>query len=99
MIAVVVVGLGLVGWLAPAAGAFAFRSAHGSPYAVGGPSSSVAVGDFNGEGGPDLAVLLSDDTVAVLLGSGGGTFTPAPGSPIALGRQPGHDRGGRLQWR
>src|SRR5207302_5681521 len=38
-------------------------------YAVGSSPESVAVGDFNGDGIPDLAAAnLGDDTVSVLLG-------------------------------
>jgi hypothetical protein len=40
---------------------------------------SIAIGDFNHDGSPDLAVTSVDDnTVTILLGSGDGTFTPAP---------------------
>jgi hypothetical protein len=49
---------------------------------VGARPTSVAVGDFNGDGIPDLAVANSaDNTVTVLLGNGDGTFTfkSAPG--------------------
>ena len=43
---------------------------------------SRAVGDFNGDGKPDLAVAnANDNTVSVLLGNGTGGFTAAPGSP------------------
>ena len=46
-----------------------------TPYAVGIQPYAVAVGDFDGDGKPDLAVTnVGDDTVSVLLGRGGGGF-------------------------
>jgi len=49
----------------------------------------VAVGDFNGDGKPDLAIAnKSDFTVTVLLGNGTGEFTAAPGSPLSVGAEP-----------
>jgi len=66
-----------------------FTSAPGSPISVGSQPNVVAVGDFNGDGIPDLAVVNgAADTVSVLLGNGNGTYTPAPGSPIAVGDAP-----------
>jgi hypothetical protein len=47
-------------------------------YAVGANPQAVAVGDFNGDGIPDLAVANADDnTVSILLGQGDGTFVNA----------------------
>jgi len=46
-------------------------------YATGSYPFSVAVGDLNGDGKPDLAVTnTADNTVSILLGNGDGTFQP-----------------------
>ncbi|MGC1106278.1 MAG: VCBS repeat-containing protein [Candidatus Acidiferrales bacterium] len=66
-----------------------FTQATGSPITVGNNPSAIVAGDFNGDGKLDLAIAnLNDNTVTILLGNGDGTFTPAPGSPIAVGTAP-----------
>ena len=46
---------------------------------TGPDPSTVAVGDFNNDGIPDLAIANGDATLTILLGNGDGTFTPAAG--------------------
>ena len=46
-------------------------------YDAGGRSRFVAVGDFNGDGKPDLAVASGLGNVSVLLGNGDGSFGSA----------------------
>src|SRR4051794_30108730 len=55
-----------------------------SPSSAGnGFSPAVAVGDFNGDGKPDLVVTNSiDNTVSVLPGNGDGTFGPQNTFPV-----------------
>jgi hypothetical protein len=70
-------------------GSGGFSPVPGSPFSVGAGPNSVAVGDFNGDHIPDLAVAnASDDTVSVLLGTGSGGFIPAVGSPLTVGSSP-----------
>jgi hypothetical protein len=50
---------------------------------------SIAVGDFNHDGKPDLVETSDfDNAVYIYLGNGDGTFTPAPGSPVTVGNFP-----------
>src|ERR1700683_4293496 len=66
-----------------------FTPAPGSPFPVGSLPQFVAMGDFNGDGKLDLATANYEaDTITVLLGDGRGGFTPAPGSPFAVGSGP-----------
>jgi hypothetical protein len=74
-----------------------FAQAPGSPLEVGmeAEPSSVAIGDFNGDGHPDLAFAdcgagtgcsgVGETRVSVFLGDGSGRFVEAPGSPFPLG--------------
>jgi hypothetical protein len=74
-------------------GAGGFTPAGGSPFAAGTFVRGVAVGDFNADGKPDIAISnVLDGTVTVLLGDGSGGFTPASGSPVATGNAPGRWR-------
>jgi Bacterial Ig-like domain (group 3)/FG-GAP-like repeat len=70
-----------------------FQPPAGNPMPVGGSPESIAVGDFNGDGNADLAIVNSNvntarsGTLTILLGNGNGTFTQAPVSP-ATGNLP-----------
>jgi hypothetical protein len=56
-------------------------------YAAGGSPWSVAAADFNGDSDPDLAVAnITSDTVSILLGGPGGTFTGP--TDLAAGTRP-----------
>jgi hypothetical protein len=70
-----------------------FSPAPGSPFSVGVNPAALVVGDFNSDGKPDIAVAnegtnSTNGNVAVLLGTGTGAFTPAPGSPFTAGVNP-----------
>ena len=56
-------------------------------FLVGDDPTSLAVGDFNGDGKPDLVVSnYKSDTISVLLGNGNGTFQAQ--QTLAVGQQP-----------
>jgi hypothetical protein len=52
-------------------------------FPVGSSPWQIVVGDFNGDGVPDMATAnFSDSTVSVLLNVGGGSFAPAGTYPV-----------------
>ena len=71
-----------VGTAALGQGATAVSWLNPQSLTIGQLLGSVAIGDFNGDGIPDLAVANEDiNNVAILLGNGNGTFTQTPVSP------------------
>jgi len=64
----------------------------GSPVqnvSTGGSPMYALVGRFNDDVYPDIATAnLSGNNVSILLGNGTGTFTDAPGSPVAMAASP-----------
>jgi uncharacterized protein (TIGR03437 family) len=60
--------------------------APGSPYITGPQSTSIASGDFNGDGLPDLVVASTGQaaTLTILLATPSGGFVPAPAGPITI---------------
>ena len=69
-------------------GSGGFTAATGSPFAAGSLPYSLTLGDFNGDGIPDIATASFFGTVTVLLGNGSGGFTQVAGSPFAAGTNP-----------
>jgi VCBS repeat protein/FG-GAP repeat protein len=64
--------------------------AQGPAVPTGSDPTSIVAGDLNRDGKPDLAVSnSSSNNVNIFLGNGNGGLTEPPGSPIALGTQPG----------
>jgi hypothetical protein len=60
-----------------------FSASSGSPFSTGQGPSAIAVGDFNGDGKPDLAITNgTDSTATILLGDNTGVFVQAPQSPL-----------------
>jgi len=74
-----------------------FHEAEGSPFPCGDSPFGVAIGDVNGDGKPDLAIVNSPsitasntgrDGLTILIGNGKGQFTTMPGSPFMTGKSP-----------
>jgi hypothetical protein len=68
-----------------------------SPFACGDSPFGVTIGDINGDGKPDLAIVNSPtitssntgrDGLTVLIGDGRGKFVIMPGSPFTTGKSP-----------
>jgi hypothetical protein len=79
----------LTGLVATPAEAAFFTEPAGSPFAAGNAPKQIAVGDFNLDAKPDLAVVNgTSQNVTILLGDGSGGFAAATGSPIAVGMSP-----------
>ena len=59
------------------------------PITEGVAPNVFVVGDFNGDGKPDVAVVsLANSSVEIFLGNGDGTFTQAVNSPVMLSIYP-----------
>ncbi|MES2761655.1 MAG: T9SS type A sorting domain-containing protein [Bacteroidota bacterium] len=71
------------------AGNGTFSVAAGSPYNTGTGPYHVSTGLFNNDNFPDFAVANGlSANVSVFLGTGTGSFTPAPSSPYTVGTEP-----------
>ncbi len=74
-----------------------FRQPPASPFPCGDSPFSVAIGDVNADGIPDLAIVDSpsstsdrsgQDGLTILIGDGRGGFTTMTGSPFVTARRP-----------
>ncbi len=70
-------------------GTGALTAVTGSPFSAGSNPLAMALGDFNGDGYPDLAVPnYNGNNVTLLLGNGTGAFTAAASGPLGVGANP-----------
>jgi hypothetical protein len=70
-------------------GSGSFNAATGSPFSVGTYPTSMALGDFNRDGKPDLVVSNQDsNNITVLLGNGSGGFRAGPSFNVAAPPSP-----------
>jgi Bacterial Ig-like domain (group 3)/FG-GAP-like repeat len=75
--------LGIVPLTSPPVYAQTITAAQAPLVPTGVSPSIIGVGDFNGDGEPDLAIEnAGDNSISIMLGNGDGTFTQAPTSPI-----------------
>ena len=74
-----------------------FRQPPGSPFPCGDSPFNIAIGDVNGDGIPDLAIVNSpsstsdrsgQDGLTILLGDGSGGFRTMTGSPLVTPKRP-----------
>jgi hypothetical protein len=66
-----------------------FAQSKGSPFSAGNLPNDIAIGDFNRDAKPDLAVANHEEKhLSVLLGDGNGGFTPTPNSPVTVEVRP-----------
>jgi ankyrin repeat protein len=66
-------------------GTGSFVPASGTPFSAGTTPAAVAIGDFNRDGIPDLAVANSGGTdVSIFIGNGDGTFDPATPPTVSV---------------
>jgi hypothetical protein len=66
-----------------------FHAATGSPFPAGHLPSDIGIGDFDGDGHPDLLVANHQAPyVTLLLGDGSGGFRSAPHSPFTTHARP-----------
>jgi Bacterial Ig-like domain (group 3)/Domain of unknown function (DUF4214)/FG-GAP-like repeat len=69
-------------------GSGGFAPVPGSPFLAGTDVRALAAGDFNGDGKPDLAIAVADDSITVLAGNGIGGFSSS--SPFDGGMLPSY---------